>query len=85
MNSFFRRFFRRQVGVSRCLMCRSTINGYEIWIVVILWTILGGCKPICVHMSKQSQFAGVDFRVKSLVVEGHVIALQLWDTAGQER
>ena len=28
---------------------------------------------------------GVDFQVKSLVVDGHVIALQLWDTAGQER
>ncbi|XP_041365491.1 EF-hand calcium-binding domain-containing protein 4B-like isoform X2 [Gigantopelta aegis] len=28
---------------------------------------------------------GVDFQIKTLVVEGHVIALQLWDTAGQER
>ncbi|KAK2190058.1 hypothetical protein NP493_90g01018 [Ridgeia piscesae] len=28
---------------------------------------------------------GVDFQVKSLVVDGHLIALQLWDTAGQER
>ncbi|XP_062606448.1 EF-hand calcium-binding domain-containing protein 4B-like isoform X2 [Saccostrea cucullata] len=28
---------------------------------------------------------GVDFQVKSLVMEGQVIVLQLWDTAGQER
>lgn len=29
--------------------------------------------------------AGVDFQVKTMRVEGHVIALQVWDTAGQER
>ncbi|XP_031561375.1 ras and EF-hand domain-containing protein-like isoform X6 [Actinia tenebrosa] len=28
---------------------------------------------------------GVDFQMKTLVVEGKTIALQLWDTAGQER
>jgi Ras and EF-hand domain-containing protein len=28
---------------------------------------------------------GVDFQVKNIRVDGHVIALQLWDTAGQER
>lgn len=28
---------------------------------------------------------GVDFRVKSVTVEGRPVALQLWDTAGQER
>ena len=36
-------------------------------------------------MSRQGPVAGVDFQVKSLVVDGHLIALQLWDTAGQER
>ena len=36
-------------------------------------------------MSRQGHVAGVDFQVKSLVVDGHLIALQLWDTAGQER
>lgn len=30
-------------------------------------------------------FTGVDFQVKSIVMEGQVIVLQLWDTAGQER
>ena len=28
---------------------------------------------------------GVDFQVKSIVIDNRVIALQLWDTAGQER
>jgi len=28
---------------------------------------------------------GVDFAVKNILVDGHVIAMQLWDTAGQER
>ncbi|XP_067120696.1 EF-hand calcium-binding domain-containing protein 4B-like isoform X1 [Centruroides vittatus] len=28
---------------------------------------------------------GVDFQVKSIIVEGQTIVLQLWDTAGQER
>lgn len=28
---------------------------------------------------------GVDFQMKTLVVDGKTIALQLWDTAGQER
>lgn len=28
---------------------------------------------------------GVDFQIKSLVIEGTVIVLQVWDTAGQER
>ncbi|XP_014771100.1 EF-hand calcium-binding domain-containing protein 4B isoform X2 [Octopus bimaculoides] len=28
---------------------------------------------------------GVDFRIKSIEVGGHLFALQLWDTAGQER
>lgn len=28
---------------------------------------------------------GVDFRVKTVVVDGHDVVLQLWDTAGQER
>jgi len=28
---------------------------------------------------------GVDFQMKTMNVDGHIIALQLWDTAGQER
>ncbi|CAH1786196.1 unnamed protein product [Owenia fusiformis] len=28
---------------------------------------------------------GVDFQVRSVTVDGHLVALQLWDTAGQER
>ncbi|GAB1598436.1 hypothetical protein Ahia01_000120700, partial [Argonauta hians] len=28
---------------------------------------------------------GVDFRIKSIEIDGHLFALQLWDTAGQER
>ncbi|XP_022672610.1 ras-related protein Rab-13-like isoform X1 [Varroa destructor] len=28
---------------------------------------------------------GVDFQVKSVIVEGRSVALQLWDTAGQEK
>ena len=31
------------------------------------------------------RFSGVDFQVKNLKVDGHIVALQLWDTAGQER
>ena len=30
-------------------------------------------------------FTGVDFQVKPLMVDGHLVALQVWDTAGQER
>ncbi|GAB1598925.1 ras and EF-hand domain-containing protein homolog [Argonauta hians] len=32
-----------------------------------------------------SSTLGVDFQTKTLLVDGHNIALQLWDTAGQER
>ncbi|ESO95299.1 hypothetical protein LOTGIDRAFT_117008, partial [Lottia gigantea] len=28
---------------------------------------------------------GVDFQIKTVEQDGHIIALQLWDTAGQER
>ncbi|XP_036360471.1 ras and EF-hand domain-containing protein isoform X2 [Octopus sinensis] len=40
------------------------------------------------HDDFQPTFAatiGVDFRIKSIEVGGHLFALQLWDTAGQER
>jgi len=30
-------------------------------------------------------FLGVDFRVKTIELDGKCVALQLWDTAGQER
>lgn len=30
-------------------------------------------------------FLGVDFRIKTLMVDNKCFALQLWDTAGQER
>lgn len=30
-------------------------------------------------------FTGVDFQMKTLMVDNKHIALQLWDTAGQER
>lgn len=30
-------------------------------------------------------FSGVDFQMKTLVVDGEPVLLQLWDTAGQER
>lgn len=30
-------------------------------------------------------FSGVDFQMKSLIVDGEPVLLQLWDTAGQER
>lgn len=29
--------------------------------------------------------AGVDFQMKTLIVDGEPVLLQLWDTAGQER
>lgn len=29
--------------------------------------------------------AGVDFQMKTLIVDGQPVLLQLWDTAGQER
>lgn len=30
-------------------------------------------------------YAGVDFRIKTTLIENHKVVLQLWDTAGQER
>ncbi|XP_013829210.2 PREDICTED: ras-related protein Rab-44 [Capra hircus] len=49
-------------------------------------------KTSFLHLLHQNSFAtgltatvGVDFRVKSLLVDGKHFALQLWDTAGQER
>ena len=30
-------------------------------------------------------FPGVDFQVRNILIDNHLIALQLWDTAGQER
>lgn len=30
-------------------------------------------------------FSGVDFQMKTLIVDGERTVLQLWDTAGQER
>ena len=30
-------------------------------------------------------FAGIDFKVKNVVVDGKSVKLQIWDTAGQER
>lgn len=30
-------------------------------------------------------FPGVDFQMKTVVVDGEPVLLQLWDTAGQER
>ena len=30
-------------------------------------------------------FIGIDFKIKSINVEGQVVKLQVWDTAGQER
>lgn len=32
-----------------------------------------------------SLISGVDFQMKTLVVDDKTIAFQLWDTAGQER
>lgn len=29
--------------------------------------------------------SGVDFQMKTLIVDGEPVLLQLWDTAGQER
>jgi len=34
---------------------------------------------------EQSATIGVDFKVKSLTVEGNTVKLAIWDTAGQER
>ena len=36
-------------------------------------------------MNVKFYLVGVDFQVKNLVVDDHLVALQLWDTAGQER
>lgn len=30
-------------------------------------------------------YLGVDFQMKTLIVDGELVLLQLWDTAGQER
>ncbi|XP_075409919.1 ras-related protein Rab-44 [Tenrec ecaudatus] len=49
-------------------------------------------KTTFLHLLYQNSFAtgltatvGVDFRVKTLLVDNKLFALQLWDTAGQER
>lgn len=36
-------------------------------------------------MFSYNSFLGVDFQMKTLIVDGERTVLQLWDTAGQER
>lgn len=69
--------FGEQKGAQRC-------GSILLWPRLGVGTHLGrlelavpGLSPLCV--------LGVDFRVKSLLVDNKTFALQLWDTAGQER
>ena len=39
----------------------------------------------CALEQKLTLFIGIDFKIKSINVEGQVVKLQVWDTAGQER
>lgn len=39
----------------------------------------------CRAVTGPLHLAGIDYRVKTVCVDGSQVALQLWDTAGQER
>ena len=37
------------------------------------------------YLSEHSSTIGVDFKIKTMQIDGFVVKLQMWDTAGQER
>ncbi|MFH4984118.1 hypothetical protein AB6A40_010827 [Gnathostoma spinigerum] len=39
----------------------------------------------CTFIARQGTTIGVDFTMKTLILEGKRIKLQIWDTGGQER
>ncbi|XP_018494842.1 EF-hand calcium-binding domain-containing protein 4A [Galendromus occidentalis] len=70
---------------------RTLVHPERLFKVVIVGDSAVG-KSSLINRFCQGQFVpsfnatiGVDFRVKSVTVEGRPVALQLWDTAGQER
>uniref|UniRef100_A0A915J7T2 Ras and EF-hand domain-containing protein n=1 Tax=Romanomermis culicivorax TaxID=13658 RepID=A0A915J7T2_ROMCU len=71
---------------------KSNSNGPERIFKVVCVGDSGVGKTCFLHRFCHNKFRqtfsatiGVDFQVKSLNIDGRIIALQLWDTAGQER